>query len=1761
MAKIYSLDGKNYSFPDDITVEEVASIFEGMAPPPAPDQGFLESMGKGFLETALGASKAYGGATEETYKTAQQQSEEAAQQQGLAVGLGKAAPILGATVPAMAAIPAVVGGMGTLGAMGASTALAAPVMSGVQGGSRYSEVLDKTGGDEAAALKAGIASGIMAAGSVALPMSAGGRVLGASLLGRAGEGAAINMGTGVIDRLIQNQITGDYKNLHQDVLDPTSLALEGVMGGAFGAMSPAAIRARGPVPPSEVPPVSAPGTLQPPPIEKATAEQLTRLTSQQDQLTSYRSVLEDKLTKAEATVAKYPDKAYVLEKAQKDIQALDDQLASVKSDIDTVTKGGKEPVVVPEPNKVDELTVQLVEKTRRANEVSAKALNSTRPQEAVLLRREAETLIGERDALRTALTQAKKEAQEALAVAPEAPATAGEVPPYAPTATEAPSTLAEQGRASAVQVEGEPVRTSDINQAFDPNKVNTWSDEAIANSIAIKEAKHAEAQSGAVRDNIQSELNILYSEQQRRATSTQPKENDYAMQKQRQEATQKVESLTTQIATTEELLRGTLTANGRKPGRGPKRVEHDRLTQQLEELSAQRLVADAERVTTGKVDFSQETPQYKTPPTTVAGLRTAVETGGWKAGLNHIVASLPDTHILSTISKALLKNKWINPVVKYSDLGKKIGQYELGTENVTVSSTKAPDSATALVHEVIHRGSSNAIDQFQLDPSKLTSRERKAINQLTSLYNSVKDLPRVAGTAPVANLKEFLAYGLSHEGFASWLNSLKGVEKVSTLKKLVNSVMDLLGFDPKVRTAFTELQGIGEILVTSAREINPQADRATLTQQIQRGLGGQNISTVLKYTQDQLAQMVKAGQVSDIGKKSALVYKNIFGKLQLNDMFNNPVVNYVAEVVRRAEAAGVEFKHTLTYGINPEANRGVGKRFMSTKQYIETNSVYKTFHNLTSEMGAILHDWDSKFFGERVSVDQLKAEMKIASEAGETVGTMFEFHLNKRVKELQDAGVNPKVIDAYTSQQKAMNKAFEDTNNLLKQQGRNPVPFRADYHPAVRKGKFAVSVFANDLIYRVQLFRTEMEAKIFQDKMSAFPEYRTQLEDIEKTLEGSPNLTEYGDFAKDMFDRLGIDPEGFGLTNALDQMSTTGMKFGKHQEFRQGVGGYAGSEWFKTRTELGDAYKNSIFDWIDEQSSIRVKQDIKYNTERLLSDSAIQDMLPNATNIANHIRDMGMNNVPEWGWAKVFDTEVRNAGDGLVTNAAKLFGKKDFVAKVSPVDKTMGVMSTMFYMTTLMARPGFWVSQVLTAPSAIRHILKDTEIPLMDIITSFSKGSMRSFGAVPHDAVSAEVMRHLIDNTTTLRPQLQNELNTIKWMQADSGKKFAEVLRLISGQSPSEAADIISRVWTANMMIEHYRGKGLKGMELNDAVANATDLTMVAYNRSNKAAWVDKAGILGQAANPLLTYGTAQLGNLVSDIQFMAREKTLRSALPALSTMLVTQLMAGAIGLPILVEYQFLRDMLVSYDSDYEWMPDPKSILRESPAWLERGIPSAVTGFDVGSGMRWNPFLAKFFLEDNKSLIDTFPAIAFMGQVGKTVGMALADVTGLGKFTEAEKRKAYLAVTPFVGGKSLVDITTFDALNRDYVPGGRSYATVEQTPKEHLSTLLGTRTTERARIQDAEFQYKQEERKLAGQQQKLVDLVADQGQYSEQAINKLADMGLTGDEINNLLMDAYKARNTPITQRLLISGGAGPAGMRKKSRLIEGYGTSLGLNE
>lgn len=76
-------------------------------------------------------------------------------------------------------------------------------------------------------------------------------------------------------------------------------------------------------------------------------------------------------------------------------------------------------------------------------------------------------------------------------------------------------------------------------------------------------------------------------------------------------------------------------------------------------------------------------------------------------------------------------------------------------------------------------------------------------------------------------------------------------------------------------------------------------------------------------------------------------------------------------------------------------------------------------------------------------------------------------------------------------------------------------------------------------------------------------------------------------------------------------------------------------------------------------------------------------------------------------------------------------------------------------------------------------------------------------------------------------------------------------------KTPSQGADSFSRYWTSAMMFEHYKSKGLTGKKLYEAVANATDTTMVQYGRRHRAAYISKLGIVGEAMAPLHTFSTA----------------------------------------------------------------------------------------------------------------------------------------------------------------------------------------------------------------------------------------------------------------------------------------------------------------
>ena len=868
-------------------------------------------------------------------------------------------------------------------------------------------------------------------------------------------------------------------------------------------------------------------------------------------------------------------------------------------------------------------------------------------------------------------------------------------------------------------------------------------------------------------------------------------------------------------------------------------------------------------------------------------------------------------------------------------------------------------------------------------------------------------------------------------------------------------------------------------------------------------------------------------------------------------MVDHPVVQYVLNVIKQEDFA----KSRLTYLImdniddsDAAAMKRLGKHIQNLRKTVDEKSLRNTLKQLTDMEGYQIHELSKRFFREGGDVS-----------TPEALTALKQKHRDTMTAEK----VPQKVIDAYFTIYDANDKLIDAVNQSRAALGRSPVQKRAGYYQAVRKGDYAVGVFHNDILYRVELFRSKVEAQGFVDKLEPFKQYTaSKVIDIEAEKVVSRQMDQSIEFVNDIFNQLDIDPDASGLMTVLDRILIQGGKFGKHQEFRENIGGYQGSQWFKSKAELGSNYKAAVLDGISEQISIMYKNNIQGRTAHLLEvDPKVGEMAPNAVKLAKHVRDLTTNALPEFGWAKTFDKSVRDFSDRSFDKAAKMFGKEIY-PDVNPLDKTLGVGSTLFYLSALTNRPGFWVSQLLTSPGAIRHLLRDTDMPLSDIIKHFSKGTFRAFGGMGAGKSWVETLHYIVNNTNTIHPLLQNEFTKINLLSPDASGVLAKTMRVLTGQAPAEMADTFSRYWTASFMHEFYEAKGYKGLALHQAVANAVDQTMVLYDKGSKGSYSHEGGILGQQVNPLMTFGLAQLGNLVADIRLIAKNPAqMRAYMPFLSTFLVTQLMAGAIGLPIVVEYEFLRNMLVKMYPEYDWLPSVTRILMDEPAAVERGVVSAATGFDMGSGMRWNPFLNKILLEDNQGLIDLFPVLAFMGSAGSAVGASFGDMTE-SSTPAAIRRQKMMSVVPMVGGKALIDELYFDAGGREMVPSGqRGIGLVEQTDKERLSTFIGSQTVEKARASSKEFTTKTAEAAMAVKVRKLVDQVTDgilmerETGNADRAIEKLAELNYSGKDINRLVREQLKKRVTTTEQRRRIANSPAARRLQLNVEEILGYET------
>jgi hypothetical protein len=316
-----------------------------------------------------------------------------------------------------------------------------------------------------------------------------------------------------------------------------------------------------------------------------------------------------------------------------------------------------------------------------------------------------------------------------------------------------------------------------------------------------------------------------------------------------------------------------------------------------------------------------------------------------------------------------------------------------------------------------------------------------------------------------------------------------------------------------------------------------------------------------------------------------------------------------------------------------------------------------------------------------------------------------------------------------------------------------------------------------------------------------------------------------------------------------------------------------------------------------------------------------------------------------------------------------------------------------------------------------------------------------------------------------MEPQFHNEINTVGrdvlGEKHETGKKIFE---WTTGQKPSSIADAFSRKMVLSMAYHFWKQQGLSDTDIYIKAAETSDKTMVQYGREQTSPVLQKLGMVGQLIAPLQKYPIAQMANLINDIRFVSDQKTVASLLPAMSTVLTSMIMGGAWGTAMYLEYELLRQTALRAwyqlfgDKENELFdeafPPLSQLIMESRDYVggnilepmyrglgveegtaktaaQYGAPTAATGafsqflaeqtgwdvatrgWDIGSGLRFQPMLAGLAEGKEMSPLDAMAVAKWW--------VDQADAMTTFNKTQAEERRDMLKFAPFVGSKALLD--------------------------------------------------------------------------------------------------------------------------------------------
>jgi len=761
---------------------------------------------------------------------------------------------------------------------------------------------------------------------------------------------------------------------------------------------------------------------------------------------------------------------------------------------------------------------------------------------------------------------------------------------------------------------------------------------------------------------------------------------------------------------------------------------------------------------------------------------------------------------------------------------------------------------------------------------------------------------------------------------------------------------------------------------------------------------------------------------------------------------------------------------------------------------------------------------------------------------------------------------------------------------------------RNGYIHAVRRGDFAVGLktTVGDVAH-IESFPTEEIARNYMRMASEAGHTTTDIIDF-KTETGKDFAESFG-LVRDVIETMGrSNPvQTMWALKAIEDTQNAvaaNATYGKHNVRKEGYFGFKGTELFKTKEQNAEEFFKSMEEFTQASAVQWKKTLLNRDMNAFFSGKEgkkLRTDYPNQCKTSQNLVDVAMNNNQKYKIAEEMD-KIREGIDNLFVKGVRKFqelkGEQPdllYYPDVPVLDKTLGMAAQLFYIRTLTSRPGFWAGQMLSSPFSARQFLKEGTV--MESLSAQGKamGSLMSGG----DIELRLFLKDFVNTTDSTHPQFKNEINDIPFFDSKTNRTLDKAFNWVTGQTPAGMADTFSRYVTILQAYHFYKEKGFEGQRLKSNVQNMVDNTMVMYDRTHSPPFLTKLGIVGQQIAPLQKFAIAQMQNLIGDIKYIGQTKgglaKIRATLPAINTLMTTMIMAGSVGLPLLMEYEMIRKGVIAAGqalgmTDIEdWMPGSvlEAIMTESRVKdafasslstatgiepetaknvFTHGALSTATGFDFGSSLRFNPMVPGADDTHDIALVNAFPVIKSTIDLTALLYVKSKKLTGADT-TLAEQRKADLAFQIFPGQRALVDEMRYGASNRDYVPGGnRNYAQVEQTPKEQIAMALGTSTLSTIKDRMAIQLEMKNDKKLAEHKQKAIDMITDalhEGDDSRlERGYELADKsGMSKKQIKDQVKAAIHERETPrlIDRYTNQKGQIKSAEQKRKAERMERY--------